>query len=86
MVDKDQQTWGIPKIRGTILGVPIIRITVYWVYIGDPHLGKSTTSALLRKARKGLDQIARAQVSQALTDFKAESWNRHLLRKNMIYF
>ena len=22
--------WGFPKIRGTILGVPIIRIIVYW--------------------------------------------------------
>ena len=23
-------TWGFPKIRGTILGVPIIRTIVYW--------------------------------------------------------
>ena len=22
--------WGFPKIRGTILGVPIIRIIVFW--------------------------------------------------------
>ena len=22
--------WGFPKIRGAILGVPIIRIVVYW--------------------------------------------------------
>ena len=25
-----------PKIRGTLLGFPIIRIIVYWVYIGVP--------------------------------------------------
>ena len=25
-----QDIWGFPKIRGTILGVPIIRIIVYW--------------------------------------------------------
>ena len=27
--------WGFPKIRGTILGVPIIRTIVYWgLYLG----------------------------------------------------
>ena len=26
--------WGFPKIRGIFLGVPIIEIIVYWVYIG----------------------------------------------------
>ena len=27
--------WGIPKIRGTFLGVPIIRTIVYWgLYLG----------------------------------------------------
>ena len=32
--------WGFPKIRGTFLGVPIIRIIVYWgVYWGPPILG-----------------------------------------------
>ena len=36
-VDK---TWGVPKIRGTILGVLIIRIVVYWgLYWGSPTLG-----------------------------------------------
>ena len=25
---------GVPKLRGTFLGVPIIRIIVRWVYIG----------------------------------------------------
>ena len=28
--------WEFPKIRGTFLGVPIIRIVVYWVYSGVP--------------------------------------------------
>ena len=31
--------WGFPKIRGTILGVPIIRIIVFWgLYWGPPIL------------------------------------------------
>ena len=33
--------WGFPEIRGTLLGVPIIRTTVFWVFIlGAPYLGK----------------------------------------------
>ena len=32
--------WGFPKIRGTLLGVPIIRIIVFWgLYWGPPILG-----------------------------------------------
>ena len=32
--------WGFPKIRGTILGVPIIRTIVYWgLYWGPLILG-----------------------------------------------
>ena len=32
--------WGLPKISGTILGVPIIRTTVFWgLYWGLPILG-----------------------------------------------
>ena len=32
--------WGFPKIRGTILGVPIIRILVYWgLHLGPLILG-----------------------------------------------
>ena len=32
--------WEFPKIRGTILGVPILRIIVYWgLYWGPPILG-----------------------------------------------
>ena len=33
-------TWDFPKIRGTILGVPIIRTIVYWgLYWGPLFLG-----------------------------------------------
>ena len=32
--------WEFPKIRGTVLGVPILRIIVYWgVYWGPLILG-----------------------------------------------
>ena len=32
---------GFPKIRGTFLGVPIIRIVIYWgSMLGSPYLGK----------------------------------------------
>ena len=32
--------WGFPKIRGTLLGVPMIRIIVFWgLYLGAPILG-----------------------------------------------
>ena len=32
--------WGLPKIRDTILGVPIIRIIVFGdLYLGPPVLG-----------------------------------------------
>ena len=32
--------WGFPKIRGTFLGVPIIRTIVFWgPYWGPPILG-----------------------------------------------
>ena len=31
---KSREYGGFPKIRGTPLGVPIIRIVVFWGYIG----------------------------------------------------
>ena len=35
-----QGIWGFPKIRGTFLGVPIIRTIVFWgLYGGPPVLG-----------------------------------------------
>ena len=30
--------WGFPKIRGTILGVPIIRIIIYWGLYWGPSI------------------------------------------------
>ena len=33
-------TWGLPKIRGSFLGVPIIRIIFGGVYIISPYFGK----------------------------------------------
>ena len=36
----DADVWGFPKIRGTILGVPIIRTIVVWgIYWGSLILG-----------------------------------------------
>ena len=36
---KEPTIWGFPKIRGTILGVPIIRTIVFWsLYWGPPIL------------------------------------------------
>ena len=33
--------WGFPKIRGTILGVPIIRTIIFWgSMLGSPYFGK----------------------------------------------
>ena len=29
---------GVPNIRGTILGIPIIRVIVYWVTLGNYHI------------------------------------------------
>ena len=35
-----QEIWGFPKIRGTFLGVPIIRIIIFWgLYWGPSILG-----------------------------------------------
>ena len=35
------EIWGFPKIRGTLLGVPIIRTIVFWgLYWGPPYFGK----------------------------------------------
>ena len=36
-------TWVFPNNGGYLLGVPIIRIIVYWVYIGISLSGETTT-------------------------------------------
>ena len=39
-IDKQTDRWGFPKIRGTVLGVPIVRILLYWgLYRGPLNLG-----------------------------------------------
>ena len=40
MMDKENGNWGLqrlgfPKIRGTLLGVPIIRTIVYWAFFWE---------------------------------------------------
>ena len=41
--------WGFPKIRGTSLGVPIIRIILFWglywgpLILGNYHMGLVTS-------------------------------------------
>ena len=32
-----RDTWGFPKIRGTILGLLVIRTIVYWGLLGSPY-------------------------------------------------
>ena len=40
--------WEFPKIRGTILGVPILRTIVFWALFGvSPILGKDQCVAFL---------------------------------------
>ena len=45
--------WGFPKIRGAILGAPIIRIIYLGVHIGVPFFGK-------------LPDLAKCQMAYAL--------------------
>ena len=35
---KDHPIWEFPKIKGTILGVPIIRTIVFWGLYWDPSI------------------------------------------------
>ena len=37
LISRSRYIWGFPEIRGTFLGVPIIRITVFWgLHWGPP--------------------------------------------------
>ena len=45
---------GSPYITGTILGVPILRITIFWgLYWGPPYLGKLPLGGSGRPKRSG---------------------------------
>ena len=46
-------TWGFPIIRGTILGVPIIRTRVFWGLYGVPLFRETTTVEALAGAGWG---------------------------------
>ena len=39
-IPPDVPKWGFPKIRGTLLGVSITRITVFGSILGSAYLGK----------------------------------------------
>ena len=52
-------TWGIPKIGGTILGGPIIRIIVFWgLYWDSPYFGKLSHDGRSVFVEIGSDQNA----------------------------
>ena len=45
--------WGFPKIRGTILGVPIIRTIIFWGLYWGPIILGNYHFAILRPGRSG---------------------------------
>ena len=48
------RTWGVPKIRGTFLGVPIIRIIIFGdPYWGPPILGNYHMSSRILQTAEG---------------------------------
>ena len=59
--------WGFPKIRGTILGIPIIRTIVYWgLYWGSLILGNYHINFRVRHAvaQFGFERMMRKQAEQ----------------------
>ena len=51
--------WGFPKIRDTLLGVPIIRIIVFWgLYWGSLILGELPNSSGMAMAVVSLGKFA----------------------------
>ena len=41
--------WGFPKIRGTLLGIPIVRTIVFWgLYWDSPILGNYHVDIVMR--------------------------------------
>ena len=62
---KSHDTWGFPKIKGTLSGVPIIRTVAYWgSMLGSHYLGKLPHTFSVLKANK--IQLAVNPVSPAM--------------------
>ena len=64
--------WQIPRSSGIFFGVPIIRITMYWVYIGSPHFGKAT---ILKQVRGQVVEGERDKMEASVL-FSVESDSR----------
>ena len=46
---RQHEIWGFPKIRGTFLGVTIIRISMLGSTLGSPFIGKLLNSGMLEQ-------------------------------------
>ena len=56
--------WDFPKIRGTLLGVPVIRTIVFWgLYWGSPILGNYYIEPLICPQCRLLTGGGRTQTS-----------------------
>ena len=72
---KLKTTWEFPKIRGTFLGVPILRIIVYWgLYWGTLILGKYHI-LLMGAPLHALDDVLIPELLQVLGSCKVASFN-----------
>ena len=50
--------WGFPKIRGTLLGVPIKRTIIFWgLYWGPPILGNYQILLGIETGRFGTEKL-----------------------------
>ena len=86
-------TWGFPKVRGTLLGVPIIRIIVFCsLYQGPfilgnnhvcyPHDGPHTFAKA--RSRSSVDRLSRRQMVSCLgTAFSTYRALLHTLKEHM---
>ena len=73
MIDVLLVNMGFPKIRGTILGFPIIRTRIYWgLYWGPPILGNYHMGLrrLDRKLAKPLLALQALSMDQGATRFR----------------
>ena len=64
-----QSHTGFPKTRGTFLGLLIIRIIVFWVYVGVPLVGGKyyiPKSAYKRCIREAIERGSRLSFAQGI--------------------